>query len=958
MTIPLRPPFVLLLLLLAGGCDNIGRVFDRDVDPDEPVSNAVTSPIQVVPIGGDVRSGRPKVRAAYPRDGGWPAAVPIVVEFSESVNERSILPTTATGTDGTVVLRVEGTTTALPCQYDFLAEGRLLVMRPLTALSNEQTPTYEVVLLPGARDCDGLRFSVPDAGEVLASFQVNQDESFTDGRILALWPRDNQKDLARENAVVVVFDRPATIGTIVAANLQVRPEGGTPLSGALTTPLSTVGVADGRVATFRPGTLLAGGVRHELVVTADIKFGQDGELDFRGRTPFARFTTIAPPPPTKVQLGNAAAGFVGKINRGNIATAMLRVTVPSETVAGDVVRARIYGGDKNTTGVGDLAFLERTATTTQAGTHTIDLDFSGALGTIAEPRFDEGNLAFAAQMQRGSATSGFVLEDAADAPRFDVTPPIVQQTGPPGAGQDLWTDLESVAFFGTASERLARVTLTDGVNAQKALIASDDSGRFLAAPLALGRLTASRPYSLELVDRAGNLGAAPATGNLVQRGVVTGVLAGTLVVEAYDSATLQPIAGATVLLDQGAPQVPAVGQRIGTTGGDGRVTFDAIVAPTHTITIVRAGYDLVTMYETAAAFASLPLRPTTGAEATFRGTVAFAPGPGVTAVVGATALASRSPLGVRTTNAAPTTIPPAAIVPNRPQVVTGFSGALEPVANPVFASHGSQLLGADLTTPTPPGAAPAGGAESTLTFTIVPSVGQLSAPITYTEDFSLATGLDLASLVGGRPRVRMTASLSGFEGQALLGLGFATGTGGVFGVQSSYSVPLFGAFAVFEPNLWSVAEAEDGAGRISRRRLLVLVGTPFNLPSQVAPIPTITAPVGPGTAAPAVTFEDVFDGAAANTLACVDVTATDGAGRRWLLLASDRDGVGATDVVQFPDLATNQVAGLAAGNWTMVVEARVWLTLSGAGNDDFVLTERVRRETSYSRSAPVVFPVP
>lgn len=958
MTMNLRLPSV-LLLLLAGGCDNVGRIWDRDVDPPGSPTTPVVSTIQVVPVGGDVRTGRPKVRAAYPKDGGWPTVVPVVVEFSESVNEASILPSTANGTDGRIVLRARGTTTVIPCQYSFLAQGRLLVMRPITELPNQGTPTYEVVLRSDARDCDGLRFEAGDGGEVLTSFQVNQATSFTDGRILALYPRDNSKEFAREGEVVVVFDRPANVGTLVAANLQVRPEGGAPLAGALTTPLATVGVADGRVATFRPSALLGAQVRHELVVTADIKFGSEGKLDFRGRTPFARFTTVAPAPPQRVELANPAVGFAGKINRGNAETVRLRVRTPVDTQVGDVVRARIYGGDARTTGLGDLMFVERTAAATLAGANDVDIDFAGAVGTLARPSLDEGSLTFAAQMQRSGATSGFVHHDAGDEPRFDITPPTIVRVGPPGSasGTDFWTDLEFPALFGTASERLAQATLADGVNPPKALFASDDSGRFLMAPLPLGRLTAPRSYSLELVDRAGNLAVSPVTGAIHQRGVITGALAGTLVVEAYDQATLQPLGGAVVVVDPGVPQVPAAGQRESTTDASGRVVFSGTSAPSHTVTVLRAGYDLATIYDTAAAFVSVPLRPAANATATLRGTAAFPPGPGATAVVGTTAAASRSNLGVRTANSAPNTIPATAVVPNRPQLVTAFAGAIEPVASPFFASHGCQLLGAALATPTPPPAPAAGGAETNLTIVMVPSTNQLSAPQSYTEDFTLATGLDTGSLIGA-PRVRMTASLHGFEGQALVGLGNATPSAGAFAVQASYSLPIVAGLAAFEPNLWSVVEAEDAAGRISRRKLLILLGSPFTFPGQVAAIPTITAPGGPATAAPAVAFADVFDGTIAGSFANVDLTAVDGNGRRWVVHASDRDAAGGTDTVQFPDLSGVSAVGLASGAWTLVAEARVWFTLSGATADDWLLTERVRRESAYARSAPVTVTVP
>src|SRR5690606_16358774 len=85
-----RGAFLVLLLALAGGCDNVGRAFDPSVDPNEPDPGTTESAVAVVPVGGDVRTGRPKVRAAYPEGGGWPLAVPVVVEFTESVNQDSI----------------------------------------------------------------------------------------------------------------------------------------------------------------------------------------------------------------------------------------------------------------------------------------------------------------------------------------------------------------------------------------------------------------------------------------------------------------------------------------------------------------------------------------------------------------------------------------------------------------------------------------------------------------------------------------------------------------------------------------------------------------------------------------------------------------------------------------------------------------------------------------------------
>lgn len=950
------------LLLLLGGCDNVGRVWDPVVEPNQPNQNTVESAVEVVPIGGDVREGRPTVRKTYPSGGGWPTAVPIVVEFSESVNQASIKPTSAQANDARLVVRLKGQTQALPCQYDFLAQGRLLVMRPITALPNEGTPTYEVVLLPDARDCDGVRFNVPAEGTVLSEFQVNQDASFVDGRILAQYPRDNASDMSREGEVVLVFDRPATLTTLVDANFQVQPAGGAPLVGSLTRPVTTANVPDTRVVGFQPTAIFAASTGYEIVVTAGIKFGAEGELDFRGRTPYARFDTVGPQQPTRVALGNPAAGYPDKINLGNVDTARLEVDTPDDALAGDTVRARIYGGDATTTGVGDLAFVEQTVTLTQNGAQTVAVDFSGKLGSAAHPEFDDGVLSFAAQMQRGSQTSGFILHASSSDPAFDVTPPTVQRAGPPGSadGRDLWTDTGSVAFYGVASERLAAADLTAGTLPIATMFASDAAGRFLVRPIDLGRLPAPLGYVLTVTDAAGNMAATPFAGNINQRGMVTGTLAGTLTVEAYDQATLAPIAGATVLVDAGAPVVPQSGQQVASTDAAGRAAF-TVTAPSHTITIVRAGYDLVTMYMTPAAFVSLPLRPATQATATWKGTALFQQGPGVTAVVGNTAVDDRSVRGVLTASATPTTIPDTPIVANRPQVITGFAGVLEPTTNPPFSAHGAQILGATFTQPAPPGAPAAGGTESPQNLTLAPSTGQVTlipAIGVHTVDFASATGLDFANLVGGAPRVRMTASLKGFEGQALIGLGWVTATtASAVTVNAGYSTPIYVGFTPFGPIVWNVVEARDTSGRISRSRALITPSVTI-LGAGPFPLPTITTPGGPASVAPAVEFVDGLDSALAPAaVATLDVTATDAAGRRWVVYVVDRDAAGGTDIVQFPDLASAAVQGLAPGDWSVVVEGRLWSTIAGGTADDCVLTERVRTEVEYSRSAPVTFTI-
>ena len=937
--------------LFATGCDNVGRAFDRNVTPGDPGSTTGEVIIEAVPEGGDTRDGRPKVKATFPEGGGWPTTVPIVVEFTESVNQTSIEPTSANGTDGRILLRVKGQTQALPCQYDFVAGGRLLVMRPTPTLSNANNPTYEVVLLPDARDCDGVRFQVDSEGLVLSEFQVNQAESFVDGRVLTTFPRDNQRDGTRSTDYFVIFDRPANAISITSSNFVLRPQGGAALAGDIDLPLEVASVDDPRVVRFAPASNLAASTRYELVVDDTITFGSSGTLDFKGRTPYATFDTIGPVAPTAVVLQNFTAGYPDKINRNNFDTVMLAVTAPADAAAGDRIVARIYGNDASTTATGDLTFLERTVSLDVGGAQTVAVDFTGALGTLASPKFDDGDIQFAVQLRRGSQQSGYTYNDSSTSPRFDLTPPTLTQAGPAGGSTtDLRIDQEQLVFFGVASEKIGEATLAAN-SLTATLFASSDDGRFVMRPILLSRQSAPVSYSLLLTDSAGNLATAAVTGNVLQRGLVTGTLAGTLTVEAFDDATLLPIAGATVLVDPGTPTVPATGQLVGTTDADGRASF-TVAGSSHTVTIVRAGYDLVSFYDTAAAFVSLPLRPLADATATFNGLVGFAQSAGTTALVGNSALDDPSTLAVATASATPTVIPDTAIRPARPQVITAFGGSIEPTASPTFSLLGYQMLGPTLLVPAPPAAPATGGETSRQTLTMIPSTGSLTSGTALTLDFSLASGLDTANLVGGKPIVRPMVALSGFGGQVLNGIGYASLQSG-----SSYTVLWdFGGTAAvglgaFTPFQWIATQARDSSGRISRHRALYFIGLQ-NLFTAPPSIPTVTAPSGPVTGSPSVEYADVVNSALlTDAVGASTVQLVDAAGRTWRLLVADADAATGTDTVQFPDLATNNVAGLATGVWTATVESRVFWPIPSATTSDFVLSEQRRQEVTYARSA-------
>ena len=113
------------------------------------------------------------------------------------------------------ILRERRTQQLLPAQYDFLAQGRLLIIRPINGLLDQGGAIYEVVMFPEGRDIDGLRFQVSGDETILSEFQVNQDTSITDGSILAVFPRDNYAEQEREGDVVVVFDFRVTVALVM-----------------------------------------------------------------------------------------------------------------------------------------------------------------------------------------------------------------------------------------------------------------------------------------------------------------------------------------------------------------------------------------------------------------------------------------------------------------------------------------------------------------------------------------------------------------------------------------------------------------------------------------------------------------------------------------------------------------------------------------------------------------------
>jgi hypothetical protein len=954
-------PFLAAVPLLFLGCDNVGRAFDPVVGGGGGPPTEGLSVIQVVPAGGDVRDGRPRVKNVYPIGGGWPTTVPIVIEFNESMNAASIEASSLTASDAKFYVRVKGTTQAVPAEDDFLAGGRLLILRPTPGLSSSQ-PSYEIVQRPEARDADGVRFDGTE-DKVLGEFQVDEAPEERNGRIVATYPRDNSRDAARETTVVVVFTKAAVPASITETTLLLLDPSGAAVNRRIGYPLRAAPLDETRVVELDPVPTLDAG-QHEIEVTNGITFPEGGVLDFSGRTPFARFDTVAPAAPTSVTIVNGS--FPDKINTGNVGSVMLDVEVPGSSLAGDRVVARVYGFDSSTTITNDLLFVERSAVVPANGQQQLRLDFGGAFGTVERPKLDDGEIHLAAQLQRGDQHSGFVLHAESSEPRFDLTAPTLAAIGPPAMPEPavnvLLTDLQQVAVFGTADEGIASANLTVG-GTPVDLFARANDGRFLFAPYDLGLDPARREFQLTLTDLAGNSSSGVIPIFVAPRGMLTGTLAGTLTVEAYDDATLQPIAGATVLVDPGTPTMPATGQQNLTTLSDGRASFTTGASTRSTITVVHASYHLTTIYDSAAAFVSVPLRPRASATATLQ-TTAQTTVPN-THLLGCSAIDDAATTAVLAPSGSPNDVS-AIVKPLRPLAVSMFGGTFEPTSQPEFSTQACLLLGTNGVTPTPPLSPIEPGATLSRNVAMLPVAATLTATRGGPKDFGLAVGLDTANLVGSRPLVRVASSLGGFGGQLLTGVGFAElVSGAAFNVESTVAAGMLTGLGGLGPINWLLTEASDTDGRISRHRaglMPSILPLPILIPQDQLPaplsIPTITAPAGPFTGSPSVTFDDVLDPApVTNGVAVVDVLAQDAGARQWRMIVADRDGAGGTDTVQFPDLGT-VIVGLRAGSWSMRAEARIFSgSSSSVTADAFVLSERRRMEVGYARSKTEPFQV-
>ncbi|MCC6784755.1 MAG: Ig-like domain-containing protein [Planctomycetes bacterium] len=915
--------------------------------------------VVVVESLGKLVDGRPKVEAAFPSSGGWPATVPIVVQFNESMAEDSISPPpSGQGQPPAprIFVRAEGTTQNLPAQIDLLMGGTVVLLRPSAGLPS--ATTFEVVVTNEVTDLDGIAKGGA-AEQVVTTFRADQDSAFADGRIVTVLPLANAREVVRETGIYAIFDKPAVASTVTASNFVIADASGN-LPGVIDQPVETQNVADPRIFRLVPRNPLAGGAEIEIRFDATIQFGTTpGELDFDNRTPFAKFSTVEFARPVSVALGNASVGFPNRVNRQNLAGATVDVQVDASATAGSRVLLRVYGLEKRTQAAGDLTWFDTALDLAVAGPTTVSLPIGEALGTADALRFEEGSLFFAARVASGRRGSAFTFAADASPAALDVTPPSVAAFLPAvaGASTDIATDQEALALFGLASEPLGAAELTDG-SATVALHAAGDDKSFTLRPLAVARTDLPINVVLNVTDRSGHLNTAPTNGRILRRGYASGVLAGSVSVEVYDEATLAPLAGATVVLEPGLPQnPPSPSRRVGTTDQNGRVRFDGVVDPSHSVTVVAANHHLISVLDTSAALLSLPVRPLgPAAVATVEGSLLFVPLTGQTARVGVNVLDDPFAFEVAPAQSAPTRIPSTAIRAGRPVVFSAFTANYEPTATPAFAGFACALAGNTGTGAAPASPPQVAGGKLSTSLTILPGTGitaGVAAP--FNLDFAAAAGF---GAISGNVRVRSILTFPGFAGGSLAGVGIGTPISATqFAINSNWPLSCIVALGPLNPALWVQADATDADGNTSLHRSLVTnatLGTVFVTGAPLGP-PTITAPGGPVLGPPAVEFQDRLDAAVIpGGLGFHTVSIEDASGLRWTLIAQDLDGASGPETLQIPVLS-GVASSLAAGEWKLRIASELMFGIGGAG--EFSLEERHRQLVKASRTPITTFVV-
>ncbi len=1000
---------LLALPWLLSGCDNPSCVFSGDCGSGSAGSLG-TNPAQLPPDGTWVRAGAPTLTTFSPGGTMIASTTPIVLRFSESMLAGTLggaFEVRQTSGAGGGMVPLAGVST--------VADGRLVVLLPSTALTNGQS--YEVSLADTAEVTDLTGTLFEPADPVLGTFTVAATDP-TAPRVVATWPVNGSTGASTTTEVVAVFDRTLNLGTVSATSFRVRVDSNAPTFNPAPTALTLVGsggsvVSDSRVLRWRSvdssneAVYLGRGLDGELTISpgtnANDTIRTSGGTAVGTVTVTWDFNSIDAP--VSARIASDPDDAIGIASLDGTDPLEVEVTLVDGQV-GDTLTTLVFGTLPDTN-PSRLGARQRTYSLTVAGTLVTlteaELDLASSTAPVTA-RFDDGPLAFAFSLTRGGATtpvrrldvdpSAAGLQD----PLLDVTAPSLQGFGLSGTNVLTFTsDGRDLTLNGRADEALRSLVVTTamGDNAPMPPVVGDgaggllppvvgarEAGSFVARPVPLGLLDpGAGPLAFDATayDRALNP-APPVSATFTQVGTVrdsSAVPAGMLEVHAFDAGTLLPIAGAVAYVHQD--------------GGGGNLTFSnsapadvtgsaLLMDPggTLVVTVDAAGYDLFTLHGVVTNRISVPLVPTGTTSAFLQGAVEtpstqlgtldrrlgdarYRRGDERLGIVNACTFDAGSGLFS-------CSFGPLPVVPERLGAL-GFVAVSVP-ADVMFWSHLTFLRAAAFVAPSPAIAPALVGTET------VPVAGLLNAAGADPEELPIdgpqpvlnasAAALGLGTL-DGDPGIVVEARVPGVPGTVPVGAGVAFAAGAnAWDVRCAYPgaadfLPAVGQLGslvttgAIEQELLLRAEVRDTLGAVAGARPTVSSAPvslqPLAIPLVQPPLCTM-APGLCGGSSGAPPYAISFGDVISGTPGIYRVDLTGPLGRGWTIWRAD--GGGATASVGVPaDAAGNPF--LPDGTIACEVSAYAW---PGFVPTSFAWTDVERRHAGFAHASPIQYAQP
>lgn len=601
-----------------------------------------------LPLDGDwILDGAPRVSAFFPTGLQNSGSTPVVLVFSESIQEAGLqdafelVPLVGGGLAGTPV---GGVSVVLA------SDGRVVVLLPGT--SGLEAGDYIVRLADGAVvvDITGQALDVAGGGQ-LGTFSV--DVGSTVPRLVMTYPEDGAANQSETTQILVVFDRPVTTQSVTAASFDVRTGGVDPVFDPLATPIviegGGAGIPDTRAFLYRSlgadGRPASLGIDSEIELRLSPAANPISESDGGVLAPATiTFQTLPFPRPLSASLTSNPHDAIGLANLTDGDPEELMVAVELDLAqSNDAVDLFLFGEQRSDLPNPPLIALQRSVRLTGAVATVTFTREEVAIQRSSAPDdafLNDGAVSFAFRARRGGIVTPIRVLDLDPVPEviqdplLDTKAPSVTtlqgSTGTSTYRSDLrGLSLAGQAGVGQAGEAVRSVEVATllGNNGTNPVVGSTEAGLFLAAPVDLGIVAGGgTTYTFVARDRARNSSAEHA-GAYTQVGVVgPGVLSvgQSIEVEVFDAGTLQPLAGTRVMVhsDQGdGVTFPFV--QADATGPDGKATLGTAGLPSigAILTVARPGYDLFTLHGVPSVRVSVPLRRSNLARARASGSV-------------------------------------------------------------------------------------------------------------------------------------------------------------------------------------------------------------------------------------------------------------------------------------------------------------------------------------------------